>query len=421
MPARSYLGEPTTARIRTILLVIVLGALGARLAAAVLVPDQSATLPDSVGYREAGHQLWATGQLGTTIYKPLYPAVIGLVGPGWGQLIFDTAASTIMVWLIFQLTRLVFQDTAGALLAAAGVAVYPHFIFFSVVGLTETLYSALIVAAFVCWYRGWFLRGSVFSVIAILTRPVFDMIVPILIFYFAVVIHRMSFLQALKQLAIYVVIYVCLMTPWWGHNYRVYGSFVRLDLGGGIALFSGNNPMNKSGNWDPELDAHLKAFSGISNPIDRDRAIWRAAMDYIHADPSAFAERAVQKFLRFWRPWPYTQSYSSRFFIVASVLSVLPAMAFAIFFFFRARLSDLIRVAPLIAFAAYLTAVHCLFAASIRYRIPVEPMLLVLAAGGAVIVLSHFHWGRRLYAWLLHSGVRIVAKAPGDVSLNAGI
>lgn len=420
MLAYNHLGEPMTARTRAILLVIVLVALGARLAAAALLPDQSATLLDSAGYREAGRQLWTTGQMGTTIYIPLYPAVIGFVDPGWGQLIFDTAASTIMVWLIFQLTRLVFQDTARALLAAAGAAVYPHFIFFSVVGLTETLFSTLVVAAFVCWYSGWFVRGAVFAVLAILTRPVLDMVAPLLIFFFAVVIHRVSLLHACKLLAIYVIVYVCVMTPWWVHNYRSYGSFVRLNPGGGIALFSGNNPMNKGSNWDPELDAHLGAFSGITNPIDRDRAIWRAAMDYIRACPGEFAERAGQKFLSFWRPWPYTQSYYGRFFVMASVLSALPVMVFAVFFFFRAQLSDFIRGAPLIVFAVYLTAVHCVVAASIRYRIPVEPMLLVFAAGGIAIGLSKFDRGRRLLAWLDHGAVAASEKTTGIASSKTG-
>ena len=38
-----------------------------------------------------------------------------------------------------------------ALLAAAGTAVYPYLIFYSVVGLTESLFIALMIAAYICW------------------------------------------------------------------------------------------------------------------------------------------------------------------------------------------------------------------------------------------------------------------------------
>jgi hypothetical protein len=37
---------------------------------------------------------------------------------------------------------------------------------------------------------------------------------------------------------------------------------------------------------------------------------------------------------------------------------------------------------PLLLFIGYLTAVHMVMAGSIRYRLPLEPLLIVLAAAG---------------------------------------
>ena len=44
-----------------------------------------------------------------------------------------------------------------------------------------------------------------------------------------------------------MLVYVALMTPWWAYNYARYGQFVRLNLAGGIVLYTGNNPLNVSG------------------------------------------------------------------------------------------------------------------------------------------------------------------------------
>ena len=80
----------------------------------------------------------------------------------------------------------------------------------------------------------------------------------------------------------------------------------------------------------------LEPFVGISSPVERDRAITRVAINYIRSDPATFAGRAWKKALRFWRPWPDTESYSSRIFVVVSELSIVPLMLFSLFFFVRA-------------------------------------------------------------------------------------
>jgi hypothetical protein len=125
---------------RTLLVAILLLAVALRLAAAFLLPDQH--FPDAIGYRQAGRDLWSSGMLGTSIWMPLYPALIGLTGPGWGQLALDIALSTSAVWLIYRLVLVVFTDQAAALLAAFMMAIYPYFIFYAVVGLTESLFIA---------------------------------------------------------------------------------------------------------------------------------------------------------------------------------------------------------------------------------------------------------------------------------------
>jgi hypothetical protein len=81
-----------------------------RVAAALVLPDQSAILGDAIAYREAGKSLWATGQLGTPFQMPLCPALVAVTGPGWTQLLIDISLSTAMIWLVYELANLIFAD-----------------------------------------------------------------------------------------------------------------------------------------------------------------------------------------------------------------------------------------------------------------------------------------------------------------------
>ncbi len=51
----------------------------------------------------------------------------------------------------------------------------------------------------------------------------------------------------MKRFCDYLFVYAALMAPWWAYNYARYGQFVRLNLAGGMVLYTGNNPLNISG------------------------------------------------------------------------------------------------------------------------------------------------------------------------------
>src|SRR5690349_21874017 len=135
------------------LFVILAAGLGLRVAAAVLLPEQN--FPDAVLYREQARQLWQHFTFDDPYRMPLYQILVALTGPGWGSLALDVLLSTAAIWLAFQLSLALFDDAMTALVTAFAMAVYPYFIFYAVVGLTETLFITLLLAAYVCWYRGW--------------------------------------------------------------------------------------------------------------------------------------------------------------------------------------------------------------------------------------------------------------------------
>jgi hypothetical protein len=260
-------------------------------------------------------------------------------------------------------------------------------IFFAVVGLSETLFIAMLLAAFLCWYRGQFTAAAVFAVLTILTRPIFDVMAPMMIVVFALAVHRLSLMQTLGRLLVYAIIYCVMLLPWWFNNYRVFGSFVRLTPNLGTVLYAGNNVMNKSGGGNLGVDYDLAEFMKIADPLARDRALIKAAIDYIIGDPVNFAKMAGLKFVRMWRFWPANEGYASFKIILVSVLSFVPALILAGFGLFAAC-ARLLRLSPILLFALGLTGMSMILVGTIRYRLPIEPFLLALAGMGGSFLLS---------------------------------
>jgi len=348
-----------------------------RFVAAVLLPDQN--FPDAVLYREQARQLWQHLTFDDPYRMPLYQILVALTGPGWGSLLLNVLLSTFAIALTYQLTLLLFEDVTTALVAALAATIYPYFIFYSAVGLTETLFVTLVLAAYVCWYRGWFAAAAGCAVLSILTRPTFDLLAPVLVAYFALFIHRMTYKAAAARLAGYAAIYVLLMSPWWVHNYQAYKTFVRLHLGANLTLYGSNNPLNQSGGVS-DVNQDLSEFDKIPDPVARDRAYRDAAIKYITEDPIRFIKLAALKFTRFWRLWPFAEDYRTPLYIVGSLISFVPVLILAIVYLVFFAWRDLVRILPLVFFIVYLTVVHMVMVGSIRYRLPLEPFLIIFAA-----------------------------------------
>ena len=372
---------------RNLVAAILLLALVLRILAAVLLPDQGQLLPDASAYRDSAADLLKYWYVTNPYQMPLYPLLIVVTGSATAQLTADILLSVVSVWLVCALTQELFSSQAATIFAGLTAACYPPFIFFAVVGLSETIFMTLIMTAFLGWYRGQFVVAAIASVLAILTRPVFELFAPVLVLLFALVVHRLSLTQALRQLAAYGAIYIVLMTPWWLSNYAQYGRFVHLTPGGGTALYAGNNPMNHSGGGNLGVDYDLSAFSGILDPVERDRALQKAAVAYIVEHPKRFIELAGLKFIRMWRLWPANEGYRNMSTILISIVSFVPVLLLAgIGLFLKRRM--LRRLSPILLFGAGYTGVHMIIVGTIRYRLPLEPFLIVFAAAAAGYILQ---------------------------------
>lgn len=356
-------------------------ALGSRLSTWAVMGYQ--TQSDAATYLQTGTALLTTGRMSAVNYMPLYPLLQGLTGgPPWIT-VLDILFSALATFPLMILAKDLTRGGSGPQWTGLLWAAWPHSIFYALAGTTESLFTTLFLGYLVLYWRRQFSWGSVVAVLSLHVRPAFEAVNLLLL-----ALRK----PRPRDFLVLAGTYLVLMAPWWLHNQNLYGRFVRLNLGDGIVLYSGNNPLNHTGGGTARVgdqlnDVDFGVFAGLTDPIQRNDAMKRAAKDFVIENPVRSLKLAVLKFARFWRPWPYAPEYGGRTYWWISVLTI-PAL----YLFSVLGLRDWIRAKPLkrhwreALFIATpvlsLTAIHVITFGSIRYRFPLEPLLLLFAVRG---------------------------------------
>lgn len=332
--------------------------------------------PDTAVLIASGDSLFATGQMSSTLYMPLYPIVLHLFGY-WGTIWLQLLLSAATVLLVYRLALNVWRDHTAALVSAALCAVHPVLVYYANLHLNETIFIFLLLLGLHLLYRTKIFAASIVLVLANLVRPSLDVILPLIVVasvYAAAKSPPLS--RVAKDVAIYLMVYVALMTPWWLHNYVLYGQFVRLNLAGGITAILENNKKFEVSKFDWSVDPPWVAFGAIPDPVARDEAMKRAAIDYVWHHPLAWLLNSVDRFVRFITPWPSpTASLIQKVICAAAIIPFLLG-AIASLAMLRTRWRKMI---PILLPIVFLTALHVATHSSMRYRLPIDPLLIVLA------------------------------------------
>jgi len=157
------------------------------------------------------------------------------------------------------------------------------------------------------------------------------------------------------------------------------GHLIPTTLWVGPSLYDGLSP-DATGDSDMTFFERDQLMSSMSE-YEMDREYRRRAWSYAAAHPDRVLQLAAIKQVRFWSPAPNTAQFNNRLVHFVAWLVYLPLMCFALIgaWFSRRDLTLLIlTVAPLLYFAA----LHLLFVGSLRYRLPAEYPLAVLASIG---------------------------------------
>ena len=354
-----------------------------RIASLILYPSK--VLPDTYTYLRIGEEIFSGKIIQTPLHMPGYGIWMFLFNfitqNNYGVIIGDIVISCLTVYVIYLLSYEIFKKKEISIISALIFALYPFSIFYSISALSETLFVFLLLLSILMFYRNDFFYGSLLIILSIYIKPTSDIFAPFLILIFSLVIKKYSFKKSIFHLCIYYTLYILLLSPWWFHNWKKYDGFVRINLSAGYHLYSGNNIKNKTGGGIGGIDVdHNWSDEDIKyRGIEFHNKFKKEAYNFIKENPKEFVNLTMIKFLRFWRMHPYTDEYKGTIYKLISTLSYGIILILSILFIFNSK-KFLRIISPLLTIIFFTTAIHCITIASIRYRYPIEPILIIFAS-----------------------------------------
>jgi hypothetical protein len=241
--------------------------------------------------------------------------------------------------------------------------------------LTETPFIFFMLAGLSLLYRSQVLLASTAFLLANLIRPSLDLVYPVIFVLSALTSgNDRPWLEAVRRLIVFDLVYVVLMSPWWLHNYGKFGRFVRLDLADGPTMLIENNEVFERVGLDYTRLIFWPPFEKHADPIDRNDAMKRAAIDYIAKHPLTWLKNSIKRLGRFLLP--FEPNFSPFEKIEAGIVLYFSLLAAVAGLFRGPRRAHF----PLWIVIGFLTAVHCVFHAVPLYRIPLDPLIIILGS-----------------------------------------
>ena len=312
------------------------------------------------------------------------PLIVRLIGALVGGILLPL--------MVYRLSRRAFPERPlVALLALACGAVYAYFVLFAAQLMTETFYIIFLLWSLECalTLQAHFSTGTKpglglilsfglsLGLATLMRQAILPWIAILFLLLLWVGFRNGRFQQALIALTVSGLTLVACIIPFTIRNYLVYDDFLLLNANAGFAMYSAQHPFHGT---------EFQEYTAAPLPDDLDLSMSEAALDrelmrrgiqFILAEPGRYlllsASRAVDYFV-FW-PMPQTSMLNN----VGRVLSFglfLPLMLAGLWLS-RRNWHDLWL---LYAFMAFYTCLHIFTWAMVRYRLPVDAVLLLFAA-----------------------------------------
>jgi hypothetical protein len=295
--------------------------------------------------------------------------------------------------------------TGPSLLVVAAVAFNPFLVYFCGWLLTETLFTAMLVwGVALLMLRPNYLWGGIVLALSVLVRPSAAPL-PVILGILAAFLHhvpgdvtprRHRWLHLPVGTTMLLLVMLTLL-PWALRNRGALGQWVWLTTNGGVTRYDGFNPDATGASDQSFLQSHEMRHLQKMSEVERDAYLSDLAGQWVSRtwqdDPAHLFRLTLAKLARTWSPIPLSEEFGGRrFYRMIAWLYSIPFYALVVLGLWGTavpRVGKLLLLAP----AAYFTVVHAMSVGSLRYRIPTEPLMAVLAAAGLAVFWARVRAG----------------------------
>lgn len=335
---------------------------------------------------------------GTALFFAPFVSLFGVNGAIIPIRLFQALLLAAQCAMVASIAGAIARDRFTALVAAWMVALYPFLLYYQGLLLSETLFNTLLLAGVAALYA-WRSRGMRINAMFVIGCACFAAaayvkatltVLPPALFVVTALSAGMTWRRSTAVLLAATGLYAGLLSLWWIRNAVLLDRFVPFTTNSTLNLYLGNNPHNRNAglNWKSDVEPEVVArIAALPDETARQRAFGEAATGYIKAHPAVFLQNVWKKFVRFWNVVPNAAEFKGGIYAAVSLASFGPVLLLAIVGTVRSRRSWR-RLVPILLIVGYFTAVHSVVIASLRYRLPIEPLLIALAAGPVATLLT---------------------------------
>ncbi len=385
---------------RTVLLIVVGLAIALRVGWSIAMPTSLEALPDQQEYVALAESVldgrgfaltderYAVPQTLLAQRMPGYAAFVAALGASPTLVRIAQAlieASTVLATML--LTRQLVGGRCLPILAGAGVALHPYLAYFSTLVLTETLFTALLTWAMWALVRSrddgkWWWLAAVLMLTATYLRPSGAALWLTMALAAAVLPTRVKL--PIGPMATAMAVLLVGLSPWIVRNALVLEAWVPTTTNSGITLYDGWNADNTTGGSDQAFVPLMPELSLMSE-VERNNHLRDKAVEAMRRDPWRTVELAVKKVGRTWSPVPLSEPR----LLVRVVGGVFVGSLFVLALIGLMRgpggwRMKVLLLTPIVT----LTLLHAASVGSMRYRLPIDPLLCVLATGGLAVLTT---------------------------------
>ncbi len=352
----------------------------------------AAILADGRGLAFLDEALW----LRPPLYIAFLAALFRLFGPDLAPVwLAQTALGLLTVALVYLLARLCYRRVAVARLAATLCALYLPFAVYTRLLLSETLFVALLVAAFVALTlyarerRPAYLIGAGVALgLGSLTRGLaLPFLAAVPIWLGATHGWRRGWRIVARRSALVIAVALLVVAPWTARNALAYGRLIPVDTTGGYNFWLGAAGLRARG----QIDNTLRE---VPNHGDRQSLAYARGWAVVRADPVAYAAKSARELADLWRInfganerllQGFTRGQASPAWLALTLvlddLLYLATLPLAVLGWVLTRRREDRWLLGL--WLGYSCLTGALFFAITRFRLPLMPFVLLLAARGA--------------------------------------
>lgn len=306
--------------------------------------------------------------------------------------------------LIFWIGKQTFNKNVG-LIAAAITAIYIYFIYYSATLMTEPFYIVGILALLTlslgiiknpdqtlqdrrkALYLA-ILMGITTS-LTILLRQAFILFLPFLYLWLIIATGKKFLKPVVTIIGINILIIVLFILPFTLYNYERFGQFVLLNTNAGFAFYWANHPIYGTHfegilTQSTYLDLLPKELYGLDEAA-LDKELLRRGLQFVLEDPIRYILLSFSRIPIYFMFWPSSNSsILSNISRIGSFGLFLPLMIYGIAIIFTIKENKKVnsQVFLLLLFTVVYSLIHIFTWTLIRYRLPVDAILVVFAAYG---------------------------------------